>query len=1149
MQKIFLLFFIGFFVSGYSQNEANIWYFGNHAGLDFSNGDPIVLNNGQLSTIEGCASIADSNGNLLFYTDGNVVYNSSHLPMDNGTDLHGNSSSSQSAIVIPHPSNSDQYYIFTVDEHNINQYGLQYSIVDMSLDGGLGGVVATQKNRSLLQHCSEKITAVKSGDCNSIWVIAFSSLTGVYPNYSTSHSFDTFHAFEVNSVGVNNSITSSFSLTPTSDGRGYLKISADGSKLAIATSQQLGLVKLYDFNVATGLVSNEQSISLNDVIHPNNRNNTEPYGIEFSLDISKLYITAMATGRQFNTSPQDGFLWQYDLNGIGNSAKLISFNANDTYRGALQMGPNGKIYRALSRHYDLGSNFLGVINNPNTLGTACNYQHNAINLGTGISRQGLPPFIQSILLPNVDIINDSSGVLVDQLDICEGNSYTLAPDISTFPASTIYTWSKDDVDLAPAVTTYSLTVDGVTYGTGNYKVLIDFNDGVSCPFYGEAQVDFHTYPVLNTPITIKQCDDDSDGISNIDLTITNENISVNYLTETLTYFYNQTDAENGDGSLSVLNPDNFTTSSTGANPLWVRVDNGFCSTVGEVNIIVTAANTNFNRNLYKCDDFLDAINDDHDGFTTFDLTQIESELLLEFPASQQSNLIINYYRSINDAQLQVNNIDNSSAYRNVSNNTQVTPEKIFIRVNNDTNIDCVGMGSNLFINLIVESPPIAYAVSSINVCENYFDSNEGEFDTTIIPDLVLQGQTGVTLSYFEEDTNGDLIEIPSTTFIDTNYLSSQKEITIRVTNNLTNDPDGACFDETTFNLIVDDLPIANSVIIQPLCDDFPNQTDGMSVFDTTEIQANILGSQLLDNIEIHYYYEDGSEILPTLPQSFNTFTQTIQVEVISKSNMNCIATTSLFFEIVDDSPIFEISNQLLCLNTLTSVLEVPIENYPIGVSYLYEWIDDKGNSVPTIIGDSRIALITKGGEYSVTATSASQCTTTKYFTVTESSIPKIETITITDDSYNNQIAVLVSGEGDYEFALDNDDFVDANELHGHIFNHVLEGLHTIKINDKNGCNPMIEKEIIVIRFPRYISPNGDGINDEFFVIGGDDLRTLKVTIFDRFGKIIKVLTEREEWNGVYLGKIARETDYWFVANFIDKQGRNHQRRGFFTLKL
>ena len=129
-----------------AQKEANNWYFGDYAGMNFGFGLPIAVTNGQLTTWEGCSSISTSTGALLFYTDGSLVWNKNHLLMPNGTGLMGHKSSTQSGIIVPKPSDPNHYYIFTVDARDNNlQNGLRYTLVDMTLDGGLGDVVTAEK--------------------------------------------------------------------------------------------------------------------------------------------------------------------------------------------------------------------------------------------------------------------------------------------------------------------------------------------------------------------------------------------------------------------------------------------------------------------------------------------------------------------------------------------------------------------------------------------------------------------------------------------------------------------------------------------------------------------------------------------------------------------------------------------------------------------------------------------------------------------------------------------------------------------------------------------------------------------------------------------------------------------------------------------
>lgn len=151
-----------------AQKEANNWFFGEKAGLDFSSGSPVAISSGQLSTVEGCATVSDKNGVLLFYTNGENVWNSKHQVMPNGTGLQGGYSSTQSAIVVPFPGNDSLYYIFTTAQEK-NPYGLRYSIVNMKKDNGLGDVVA--KNVLLLNNVYEKVSAVKKVNCPEYWVV------------------------------------------------------------------------------------------------------------------------------------------------------------------------------------------------------------------------------------------------------------------------------------------------------------------------------------------------------------------------------------------------------------------------------------------------------------------------------------------------------------------------------------------------------------------------------------------------------------------------------------------------------------------------------------------------------------------------------------------------------------------------------------------------------------------------------------------------------------------------------------------------------------------------------------------------------------------------------------------------------------------
>ncbi len=354
--KFILLVLLPF--AGISQKQNNIWYFGNQAGLDFNSGTPVPLTNGVLNTTEGCASIADVNGNLLFYTDGVTVFNGNHVSMPNGTGLFGGNSSSQSAFILPLPGSTTLYYIFTVpDMPSAN--GFCYSIVDMSLQAGLGDI--TSKNVLLLNSVTEKLYGTRHQNGTDYWVVVHERNT------------DGFYAFQFTAAGVNLVPVISHTGMVHNSSIGYLKISADGSWL-VNCINQTSEIELFDFDNQTGTVANPITFP---TIY------TQPYGLEFSPDNSKLYIAE--AGNQ--GGPVD--IYQFDLNAGSPAAILASAvsvgSSSNTYLGPLQIGPDCKIYVG---RYQTG--YLGVIHDPDQPGAACNFVDTGIFLGGQNSLYGLP---------------------------------------------------------------------------------------------------------------------------------------------------------------------------------------------------------------------------------------------------------------------------------------------------------------------------------------------------------------------------------------------------------------------------------------------------------------------------------------------------------------------------------------------------------------------------------------------------------------------------------------------------------------------------------------------------------------------------------------------------------------------------------------
>jgi hypothetical protein len=364
---LFILLISCFCKTSFSQKQNNNWYFGGFAGVTFNSGIPVALTNGLMYQAEGSAVMSDNNGNLLFFTDGVTVWNRNLDTMPNGKELWGNYSATQSALIVPQPGNCNIYYIFTVPA-DINSQDITtpmaYSVVDMSLDGGLGDI--STKNTPLYLPVTEKLTGTLKSNGTDYWVMAH------------AYNSNSFLAYSVTSTGVDtipiisNSGPVIQEIYPYNNVIGYMKFSPDGSKLCYANIDS-DSSQLFDFDNATGEVSNDLALP----IHGED-SGFEYYGLEFSPDNSKLYIATWPSWQYVIT--------QFDLSAgspvaIQNSATQIInrvYNADSTKfqnGGALELGPNGKIYSAL-----YNQNILAVINQPNLEGTLCDWADTGVLL-------------------------------------------------------------------------------------------------------------------------------------------------------------------------------------------------------------------------------------------------------------------------------------------------------------------------------------------------------------------------------------------------------------------------------------------------------------------------------------------------------------------------------------------------------------------------------------------------------------------------------------------------------------------------------------------------------------------------------------------------------------------------------------------------
>tara|TARA_R110002033_G_scaffold139999_2_gene178934 strand:- start:6656 stop:8965 length:2310 start_codon:yes stop_codon:yes gene_type:complete len=307
--------------------------------------------------------------------------------------------------------------------------------------------------------------------------------------------------------------------------------------------------------------------------------------------------------------------------------------------------------------------------------------------------------------------------------------------------------------------------------------------------------------------------------------------------------------------------------------------------------------------------------------------------------------------------------------------------------------------------------------------------------------------------------------------------------------------------------------------------------DGFATFDLSEIETSILDQIPTDAI-VNYFETEGDAFFETnlLSSSFiNTIvnSQTLYVKVSSNNQCFSISTVNLN---VLYTPLLEADETLVyCINDLQEPLTIfggGLNDLPN--NYYYEW---QHNGTTTAINTLFYEVI-EAGSYTVIVTDPNGCSSSRTITVLPSALATIESVNNVGIAPNNVVTIEISGEGDYEIAIDDEDGIYRDNFE---FTNIPQGFHTIYIRDKNGCGT-IEEIISVLGFPKFFTPNGDDDNPIWKVSGTEEQfqQITSIEIYNRYGKLISQQTNYfDGWDGQLEGKQQPSDDYWYVANFID----------------
>jgi len=381
-----------FYITCSAQRDA-YWFFGDSAGIHFTNNTTVPIT-GAVVSDEGSTVVSDLNGNLLFYAgskffSGNygAIYNRNHQIMQGGDSLKTFASFTQGIFIVPFVSDTNKYYVFYQDggRSGYPKVGFYYSIVDLSFNLGLGAVF--QKN-TLVDTISrsEKRVLVKHANGRDWWIICHPQDNDLYIKY----------------LIVNDSLTGPFFQNIGSvihvDNGGKMSISPDGKYLV--TPCQSGALDLFDFDRCSGMLSNWRYLG---------DSNVNPWGFD------RYFGTCFSNNNLLYVATFDS-IWQFDAKSNNPSTTkqfLFADNNPNSGIGQMQKGPDDKIYfcsaGAINGVWppaivDSLSQHLSVIEQPDSLGLSCNLVPYSVSLGSRWCLLGLP------FMPNYELGADSASI-------------------------------------------------------------------------------------------------------------------------------------------------------------------------------------------------------------------------------------------------------------------------------------------------------------------------------------------------------------------------------------------------------------------------------------------------------------------------------------------------------------------------------------------------------------------------------------------------------------------------------------------------------------------------------------------------------------------------------------------------------------------
>ncbi|ULC58662.1 T9SS type B sorting domain-containing protein [Flaviramulus sp. BrNp1-15] len=273
---------------------------------------------------------------------------------------------------------------------------------------------------------------------------------------------------------------------------------------------------------------------------------------------------------------------------------------------------------------------------------------------------------------------------------------------------------------------------------------------------------------------------------------------------------------------------------------------------------------------------------------------------------------------------------------------------------------------------------------------------------------------------------------------------------------------------------------------------------------------------------------------------YNSISSTIWVRA-EENDLKCtgIAPISLF---VNSYPVIDLDDTYIICN------DVPVFLSGDSFNDRFEWINSNNDIVSTK-KDFNTTIPDTYTHIAYRTENNIECSNSKSFTVTKIDLPVFDRIETIDLSNDNKIHVSILGNEIYEFSINNSNF--SGRSNEYTFHNVPAGINNIYVRDFSLCNNIIQKQIFVLGYPKFFTPNNDGVNDLWGIIGVNKnmYESMEVIIFNRYGKLVAVLDNKNKsyWDGTNNGEKLPSTDYWFTIKFITKDNSIVKKNGHFSL--